>query len=53
MFRKAEELLASLALGVMVVLPLTHAVLREAFGGGVPGSIPIVRHLAWLMKNRL
>ena len=49
MFRKAEELLASLTLGVMVVLPLTHAVLREAFGGGVPGSIPIVRHLTlWI-----
>ena len=41
----AEEGFASLALLVMVVLPLLEIIVRRLFGVGVPGSGPIVQHL--------
>ena len=40
-----EDAVASLALLVMVLLPLLEIVVRRAFGRGVPGSGPIVQHL--------
>jgi C4-dicarboxylate transporter DctM subunit len=40
-----EDSLASLALLVMVILPLLEIVVRRAFGVGVPASGPIVQHL--------
>jgi C4-dicarboxylate transporter DctM subunit len=40
-----EDSIASLALLIMVVLPLLEIVVRRAFGVGVPGSGPIVQHL--------
>jgi C4-dicarboxylate transporter DctM subunit len=40
-----EDLIASLALAVMVVLPLVEIVVRHTLGVGVPGSGPIVQHL--------
>lgn len=40
-----EDLFASLALLVMVVLPLAEIVWRRAFGRGIPASGPIVQHL--------
>jgi tripartite ATP-independent transporter DctM subunit len=40
-----EDSLASLALLVMVVLPLLEIVVRRTLGVGVPGSGPIVQHL--------
>ncbi len=40
-----EDLFASLALLVMVVLPLAEIVWRKAAGRGIPGSGPIVQHL--------
>jgi C4-dicarboxylate transporter, DctM subunit len=41
----AEDLIGSLALLVMVVLPLAEIVSRRAFGRGIPASGPIVQHL--------
>jgi tripartite ATP-independent transporter DctM subunit len=41
----AEDGFASLALLVMVVLPLLEIIVRRLFGVGVPGSGPIVQHL--------
>jgi len=41
----AEDLVASLALGLMVVLPLSEVVLRRVAGIGIAGSIPFVQHL--------
>lgn len=41
----AEDLIAALALFLMVVLPLAEIVLRRVAGIGIPGSIPIVQHL--------
>jgi C4-dicarboxylate transporter, DctM subunit len=41
----AEDGFASLALLVMVVLPLLEIIVRRVFGVGVPGSGPIVQHL--------
>jgi len=41
----AEDLVASFALLVMVVLPLAEIVWRKAFGRGIPASGPIVQHL--------
>jgi len=40
-----EDLVASSALLVMVLLPLGEIVARRFFGRGIPGSGPIVQHL--------
>jgi C4-dicarboxylate transporter, DctM subunit len=40
-----EDALGSLALLVMVVLPLSEIVARRFLGRGIPGSGPIVQHL--------
>jgi C4-dicarboxylate transporter DctM subunit len=40
-----EDALAAVALGVMVVMPLTEILLRRFAGTGIPGSIPFVQHL--------
>jgi tripartite ATP-independent transporter DctM subunit len=40
-----EDLVASSALLVMVLLPLSEIVARRFFGRGIPGSGPIVQHL--------
>src|SRR5439155_17316240 len=42
---RLEDLVASLALLVMVVLPLAEIVTRRVFSRGIPGSGPIVQHL--------
>ncbi|HKB14358.1 MAG TPA: TRAP transporter large permease subunit [Vicinamibacterales bacterium] len=42
---RVEDLIGSLALLVMVVLPLAEIVSRRAFSRGIPGSGPIVQHL--------
>jgi len=42
---RLEDLFASLALLVMVVLPLAEIVWRKALGRGIPASGPIVQHL--------
>ena len=42
---RLEDLIASFALLVMVLLPLSEIVVRKAFGRGIPGSGPIVQHL--------
>ena len=42
---RAEDAFASLALLVMVLLPLGEIVARKAFGRGIPASGPIVSHL--------
>jgi tripartite ATP-independent transporter DctM subunit len=42
--RRAEELIASLALVAMVILPLAEIVARGVFGSGVPGSVTLVQH---------
>ena len=42
---RLEDLIASFALLVMVLLPLIEIVARKAFGRGIPGSGPIVQHL--------
>ena len=42
---RLEDAFASLALLVMVVLPLAEIVSRRAFARGIPGSGPIVQHL--------
>ena len=41
----AEDLIGSLSLLVMVLLPLAEIVSRRAFSRGIPGSGPIVQHL--------
>ncbi|MDX1389729.1 MAG: TRAP transporter small permease subunit, partial [Acidobacteriota bacterium] len=43
--RRAEEILGSVALAAMVLLPLTEIVARGVFGSGVPGSVTLVQHL--------
>ena len=43
-FRKSEEVIASLALAAMVLLPLIEIPLRR-FGTGIPGAISVERHL--------
>ena len=43
--RRAEEIAGSVALGAMVLLPLTEIVARGVFGSGVPGSVTLVQHL--------
>ena len=40
-----EDVIAGLALAVMVVLPLLEIVVRHTLGVGVPASGPIVQHL--------
>jgi tripartite ATP-independent transporter DctM subunit len=40
-----EDLVASSALLVMVILPLSEILARRFFGRGIPGSGPIVQHL--------
>jgi C4-dicarboxylate transporter, DctM subunit len=42
---RLEDLIGSLALLVMVLLPLAEIVSRRAFSRGIPGSGPIVQHL--------
>lgn len=44
-FRGVEELVANLALAVMVLLPLAEIVVRPFLSGGIPGSISFVQHL--------
>ena len=43
--RGGEELVANLALAVMVLLPLAEIVVRPVISGGIPGSISFVQHL--------
>jgi C4-dicarboxylate transporter DctM subunit len=43
--RGGEELVASLALAAMVILPLAEIAVRPFLVGGVPGSISFVQHL--------
>ena len=43
--RRAEDLLASLTLLALVLLPLLETVVRRLFGVGIPGSGPLVLHL--------
>lgn len=48
-FHRIENAVAILVLTIMAVLPLLEVVTREWFGGGIPGSIPIVQHLVlWI-----
>ena len=42
---KTEELLASVSLALMMLLPLAEIVIRPFIAGGIPGSIPFVEHL--------
>jgi C4-dicarboxylate transporter, DctM subunit len=42
---RLEDLVASCALLVMVLLPLSEIIARRFFGRGIPGSGPIVQHL--------
>ena len=41
-----EDLIVSLALGLMVFLPLAEIVARTAFSTGITGAMPFVQHLA-------
>lgn len=45
----AENLLVSLALGVMVLLPLTEAALRRTLHVSIPASISIVQHMVLIV----
>jgi tripartite ATP-independent transporter DctM subunit len=45
LFRRFEDSVASLALLVMVILPLAEIVVRRFAGGGIPGSTSAVQHL--------
>ena len=42
---RAENALVIVVLAIMTILPLLEVANREWFGGGIPGSIPIVQHL--------
>jgi len=42
---RLEDSVASMALLVMAVLPITEALLRSTLGFGIPASTPIVQHL--------
>ena len=44
-FTRLEDSIASIALLVMVVLPLGEIVVRRFVGGGIPGSTSTVQHL--------
>ena len=41
----AENLLISLALAAMMLIPLAESALRAAFSVGIPGATSIVQHL--------
>ena len=45
LLRSGEELVASVALGAMVLLPLAEIAVRPVLAGGIPGSISFVQHL--------
>ena len=45
LLKRAEDLLASLTLLALVLLPLLEIVVRRLFGVGIPGSGPFVLHL--------
>jgi len=45
LLRRVEDAIGSLALLVMVALPLAEIVSRRVFSRGIPGSGPIVQHL--------
>ncbi len=44
-FHAVEDSLASVALAIMVILPLAEIALRPVLAGGIPGAIPFVQHL--------
>ncbi len=46
---RAENVLASLALGTMVVLPLAEAALRRTLHVSIPASISIVHHMVLIV----
>src|SRR6266478_7908422 len=46
---RAENVLVSLALGTMVVLPLAEAVLRRTLQVSIPASISIVQHMVLIV----
>ena len=48
-FAWAENLIIALALGAMVLLPLTESVLRAAFGVGISGVTSMVQHLTLIV----
>ena len=45
LLHKSENVVLSVALGAMAVLPLAEIALRTTFGFGIPGSSSIVQHL--------
>lgn len=47
--RRAEDTAAIALLALASVLPLAELAVREGFGSGVPGTIPIVQHLTLLI----
>ena len=47
--RSGENWLITAALAVMVLLPLTEALLRKLFGTGISGAAPIVQHLVLIV----
>lgn len=48
-WHRIEDAVSILVLGVMAVLPIAEVVLREWFGTGIAGSIPIVQHMTlWI-----
>ncbi len=46
---RAENVLVSLALGIMVVLPLAEAALRRTLHVSIPASISIVQHMVLIV----
>jgi len=48
-FVRGENLLITLALGTMVILPLAEAILRRLFHSSIPGSITIVQHMVLIV----
>jgi TRAP-type C4-dicarboxylate transport system permease small subunit len=46
---RIENSVVTLALGLMVIVPLIEAILRKAFGTSLPGSIILVPHLTLLV----
>ena len=47
--RAAEDLLLTLALAAMVLLPLAEALLRKLFAVGISGASSIVQHLVLIV----
>jgi C4-dicarboxylate transporter, DctM subunit len=45
LFHKSENVVLSLALGAMAVLPIAEIILRTTLGFGIPGSAGMVQHL--------